>query len=204
MTSAYTRSRASGVSNFESFNPGTSPRRPAGNTTAAATSGPAHAPRPASSAPATCENPRRRSACSIAYMPASRVKIVRVGGSIPTDYGGRPGHHRPPGFGMCASEAGTENHDERPTGQNNAMARPITALTEIVDSSMLPVSTYCSRESPEKYRLSPITQSRPGGTSTSNRSGLAGRLEPSSWFRYGSLSATPLMTSRPRESQQTT
>src|SRR5215217_6763363 len=60
-TSAYTRSRAAGVSSLESARPGTRPRRPAGSTQAAATSGPAQAPRPASSAPATEANPRRRS-----------------------------------------------------------------------------------------------------------------------------------------------
>src|SRR4051812_45081694 len=66
-TSAYTRSRAAAVSSFESASSGTRPRRPAGRTHAAATSGPAQAPRPASSAPAIAEKPRRRRRRSISH-----------------------------------------------------------------------------------------------------------------------------------------
>src|SRR5690606_21156819 len=81
-TWAYTRSRAAGVSSFESASSSISPRRPGGSTTAAATSGPAHAPRPASSAPATRVNPRRRRARSSAYNPPSARTTVRGGESI--------------------------------------------------------------------------------------------------------------------------
>ncbi len=63
-TSSYTRSRAAGVSSLESASPGTWPRRPVGSTAAATTSGPAQAPRPASSAPATGVRPARSSAFS--------------------------------------------------------------------------------------------------------------------------------------------
>src|SRR3954463_7340866 len=66
-TSAYTRSRAAAVSSLESASSGTRPRRPAGRTQAAGTSGPAHAPRPASSAPAIAEKPRRRNLRSISH-----------------------------------------------------------------------------------------------------------------------------------------
>src|SRR6266550_6168788 len=46
---------------------------------AATTSGPAHAPRPASSAPATSANPARRNAVTYADRPASRRTISRGG-----------------------------------------------------------------------------------------------------------------------------
>src|SRR5690606_20529779 len=82
VTWAYTRSRAAGVSSFESASSSISPRRPGGSSTAAATNGPAHAPRPASSAPATWVNPRRRSARSSAYSPPSARTTVRGGESI--------------------------------------------------------------------------------------------------------------------------
>src|SRR3954447_12981716 len=83
-TSWYTRSRAAAVSSFESARPGTRPRRPGGRTHAAATSGPAQAPRPASSAPATASNPRRRSRRSISHRASGRsssatVRRARVG-----------------------------------------------------------------------------------------------------------------------------
>ena len=58
-TSSYACSRAASVSSLESASPGTSPRRPDGSTAAATTSGPAQAPRPASSAPATSGKPLR-------------------------------------------------------------------------------------------------------------------------------------------------
>src|SRR5690349_2269162 len=86
-TSAYTRSRAAGVSSLESASPSISPRLPSGRMAAAATSGPAHAPRPASSAPATNRKPRRCSARSSAYSPASRRMTVRVGVSMSRSLG---------------------------------------------------------------------------------------------------------------------
>src|SRR3954453_19175270 len=66
-TSAYPRSRAAAVSSLESASSGTRPRRPDGRTQAAATRGPAQAPRPASSAPAIAEKPRRRRRRSISH-----------------------------------------------------------------------------------------------------------------------------------------
>ena len=62
-------------------------RLPSGRIAAAATSGPAQAPRPASSAPATCRKPRRCRACSRAYSPASRRTTVRGGASISGTFG---------------------------------------------------------------------------------------------------------------------
>ena len=53
-------------------------RWPAGRTQAAATSGPARAPRPASSAPATTENPRRRSERSMSQRASGRSSAARV------------------------------------------------------------------------------------------------------------------------------
>ena len=70
-TSSYAASRARSVSSLESASPGTSPRRPAGRTTAATTSGPAQAPRPASSVPATCGKPLRCRTRSNAHSPFS-------------------------------------------------------------------------------------------------------------------------------------
>ena len=55
-------SRSSGVRSFESFTP--SIRVPGPKMTAAATTGPASGPRPASSSPATRVTPRRQAACS--------------------------------------------------------------------------------------------------------------------------------------------
>ena len=63
-TWAYTRSRAFSVSSLESASPGISPDLPGLRIAAPATSGPAHAPRPASSTPAISSMPTRRSARS--------------------------------------------------------------------------------------------------------------------------------------------
>ena len=52
----------------------------------------------------------------------------------------------------------------RLSGQNTVNARPTMESSVIVDLVMSPVSSQCSRESPEADRWSPITQSRPGGT----------------------------------------
>src|SRR3954469_23545556 len=80
-TSAYTRSRAAAVSSLESASSGTRPRRPAGRTHAAATSGPAQAPRPASSAPAIAPKPRRRSRRSISQSASARSSATGSGGA---------------------------------------------------------------------------------------------------------------------------
>ena len=62
--SAYNRSRCSAVSSLESLSPAICRDLASLRITAAATNGPAQAPRPASSAPATGSNPTRRSARS--------------------------------------------------------------------------------------------------------------------------------------------
>ena len=63
-TASYTCSRTRGVSSLESARSGISARRLVASTAAATTSGPAHAPRPASSAPATGARPMRSRARS--------------------------------------------------------------------------------------------------------------------------------------------
>ena len=72
MMSAYTLSRSSGVSSLESARPGIRRIVAQSRTTAATTSGPAQAPRPASSIPATGDRPARASTFSYAASPAFR------------------------------------------------------------------------------------------------------------------------------------
>jgi len=60
----YSASRVAAGSSLESSRPSMRPRRPGGSMQAATTSGPAQAPRPASSAPATYSNPARARADS--------------------------------------------------------------------------------------------------------------------------------------------
>ena len=62
--SAYSRSRCRAVSSLESLRPAICRALASLRMTAAATNGPAHAPRPASSAPATGSSPTRRRARS--------------------------------------------------------------------------------------------------------------------------------------------
>src|SRR5436190_24077293 len=79
------RSRACEVSAFESSRPAIRPR--SGRTQAATTRGPAHAPRPASSAPATAANPLRRTAASYRQSPLASSRGGRTGRKGPTTTG---------------------------------------------------------------------------------------------------------------------
>ena len=86
----------------------------------------------------------------------------------------------------------------RLTGQIMMKARPTTALSGIVPP---PGSPMWSRESADQNRLSPMTHSRPGGTTMLNRDSEG--AEPG--YRYDcSFSGTPLTVTRPCASQQAT
>ena len=114
--SAYARSRAASVSSLLSARPGTSPRRPGGRMTAATTSGPAQAPRPASSAPATWENPERCSTRSNAHSPFSERTTGRRAMTTASDTGHGDGDARPgdrPAFPGETSVRTTALADER-------------------------------------------------------------------------------------------
>src|SRR5687767_9351 len=117
-TSSYTRSRAPAVSSLESARPGTLPRRPAGSTHAAATSGPAQAPRPASSAPATTANPRRRSERSMSHRTSDRSSA-----EVPARFRG------PGGAGVVRTAIAVRQYDalrrvEERAAPGNARGRP--------------------------------------------------------------------------------
>ena len=72
-------SRAAGVSSFESVSPSRRLASPGRSTHAATTSGPAQAPRPASSTPATGPSPCRCSVVCRVQLPAERRTTARAG-----------------------------------------------------------------------------------------------------------------------------
>src|SRR5947209_1810746 len=120
--------------------------------------------------------------------PIRRVDHNHPGGAARDGIGG--GHDKPSlrtagvghffgGSGTLAKTSATPSQLVRVTGQKITNARPTTASVAIVELATSWVRRYCSRESPECDRWSPITHNRLAGTVMSNGCSLARSTTPS-------------------------
>ena len=127
-------SRAAGVSSFESVSPSRRLASPGRSTHAATTSGPAHAPRPASSTPATGPSPWRCSVVCSVQVPAERRTTARAGRHSERQQhaaGGSCGHRRracrsrpAPGQELAPSSRSAPAQDGRAGAGRSCRARP--------------------------------------------------------------------------------